>query len=132
MHSRPGALDFATYWLRALDWGYATTDSTIVRNLYLRSCAPCKNFVHNFDFTARRHRHFEGGRIRLTQAVVIGANLANPQPVDITFDVAPLKIMDSQGRVLRRSAGEHLTFRIWVGWTGSRWRVAREAQVVHP
>lgn len=129
--SAPGVVEFATFWVRAIDWGYATTNPNILRGLFLPSCVVCENFLKNFSFTAAHHQHFEGGRVSILQAVLARSDTKNgARAVDVTMKAAPLRIVTDAGVTVRRSRGERVTLRIWARWIRGNWRVAREAQVV--
>jgi hypothetical protein len=130
-HSRFGATEFASYWIEALDWGYATTSANGLQRLFLGQCQVCKNFVDNFRSVAAHRRHFEGGRISIENAVLLHPGpIQNIEAVDLTVSADRLRIVSNAGTTVQRSAAEHLKLRVWVRWTKNDWKVLREAQVV--
>jgi hypothetical protein len=67
-----GATQFARYWFAALDWGYATTSSTLARELYAASCTGCAGFATNIiDSVGTQRRHYRGGRITVSGTEVV-------------------------------------------------------------
>jgi hypothetical protein len=133
MDTQAGAQSFAAYWFRALDWGYATTDSTLARSLYAPICTDCTRFMHNFDAPRRLGHHFRGGRL-----TVIGAKVTRndgrhgaDQAVDVVIDAQALVEMNGAGRIVGRSPAIHnLTYRVWASWTSGRWVVVDTKEVV--
>jgi hypothetical protein len=132
-HSPAGAIAFAVYWFEALDWGYATTSSTLARSLFLPVCTDCERFMSNFDDARQRGIHFRGGRLSISEADIAtndrrhGADNA----ADVTIDVGPLQRIDSRGHVVARGAAtNHVTFRVWLRWTTAAWRVVDFKRVV--
>ncbi|MDT4908366.1 MAG: hypothetical protein QOI69_1607, partial [Pseudonocardiales bacterium] len=95
--NRPvGSLGFATYWMEALDWGYATTDSTLARSLYASSCTGCTRFLHNaIDVIRQRNQHFRGGRISVTATDLVptDGHSGATAIVDVTIQQTALKII---------------------------------------
>jgi hypothetical protein len=126
-NSRAGAAEFARFWFRALDWGYATTDSTLAKSLYLSACTDCARFMRNIlDARARTGRHFKGGRIIVTE-VAIAPNDHDARDaisVDVTANQAALKVLDGHGRVVESTAATSgARFRTWLTWQSDAWAI---------
>jgi hypothetical protein len=127
-----GAVTFAQYWFQALDWGYATTDSTLVHSLYSDSCSECARFAGIFDSTRAAGGHFRGGRIATSSAnLVDDKSHADSMVVDVTFAQTKVQRVDSHGRASSaESADDHVIYRVWIRWLPS-WFVIDLKQVVH-
>jgi hypothetical protein len=133
-NSPAGAAEFARYWFAALDWGYATTDSTLAKSLFASSCTGCARFMRNIlDYTRDHHRHFVGGRLAVVGvAVRTNDHHAHASAVlDVTVVQTALKVVDASGEVVGRApAVDHGSFRTWLRWDGDQWVVADWKQAV--
>ncbi|WP_375497152.1 DUF6318 family protein [uncultured Jatrophihabitans sp.] len=127
LNTAAGADAYARYWMRTLDWAYATTSSAAIRNLYTSSCAGCAAFSRNIiDSTRAANEHFIGGRIVVTDSTVQAndGHAGATAVIDLTFNQTPLKVISASGRQDGEAPSIHAgTFRNWLRWTGSRWTI---------
>lgn len=133
-HNSPaGAAEFARYWFAALDWGYATTDSTLAKMLYAPSCTECARLVAIFDLALRRKAHLEGGRLHVKRVRVasLSSGFGASQTIDVTFAQEPVKELSAAGKVLLSDTGSHSTiYRTWLRRTVDGWTIVDLKQVV--
>jgi hypothetical protein len=132
-HTPDGARLFAEFWLEALDWGYATTDSTLARRLYSPACTDCARFMHNFDDTRRKGHYLMGGRSTITAAYLASNERRHgaEQAVDVTIRVAALIERDQAGHIVSRAVAiPSLTYRVWLAWQHDVWKVVDTKEVV--
>ena len=126
-NSRPGALLFAAYWIQALDWGYATTDSTLAYSLYAPSCDGCTRFLHStIDITRQKNQHFRGGRISVTATDLVptDGHAGATNIVDVTVQQTAMKVISASGAVVESSMPiKDGLFRTWLKWDGATWVV---------
>jgi hypothetical protein len=133
-HTAAGAAIFVSYVIRALDWGYSTTDSSIVKPLYADECVPCAKQVAAFDGVKSSGRRFRGGHLNVDS--VGGAPLdpkrANAeQAVDITFDVEALSVLDAQGKAVEGPyPAARDTVRFYLSWNSGGWKIVYSINVV--
>lgn len=123
-NSRLGAVTFADFWFKALDWGYATTDSTLARTLYSRECSDCARFVGIFDRTKSAGNHFLGGRTRVTRKQIITDDSRHPGStvVDALLTADRLRVVTPAGKVIENDPPvSDLRYRLWLRWASSRW-----------
>jgi Family of unknown function (DUF6318) len=128
-----GALAFADYWMRTLDWGYATTDSTLAKSAFVDSCSNCAVLVKQFDDARAKGRHFRGGRSRVSSSSLQTNDHHNDATAvdDVTISTQPVRVLDSAGRVVDSApANGTLTFRTWLKWRAIGWRVVDWKEVV--
>lgn len=114
------------YWFQALDWGYATTDSTLAKTLYLPECSDCARFMINFDDARAKQEHFKGGRITVLSARIASGDKrhAGATPVDVTISSGALRTLTASSRTVDSSPPfPKLLYRVWVRWTGMYWRL---------
>jgi len=64
-HTQEGALAFAGYFIRALDWSIATTDPSILVPISSPSCAACSSYISRLNSLRRAHGYLQGGRLKL-------------------------------------------------------------------
>ena len=133
-HSTVGALQFAALWLRALDWGYATTDSTLARRLFGTGCAECGRFANNFDRAKAEGDHFTGGRLSYRSSTLVHDDNRHPGTtvVDIVFNQEAIRIVSGDGKTKETEKQQlNVRYREWLSWTsGSGWSVQDFQQVV--
>jgi hypothetical protein len=128
-----GADVFARYWIEALDWGYATTDSTLAKSLYVSSCTNCSRFVSGeFDSVASKGEHYQGGRLSISasEAQKNDHHLGATSVTDVTVSQAKLAVVSSSGDIVEKTAATpSIRYRVWLRWSGD-WHVVDWKQVV--
>jgi hypothetical protein len=67
-HTQEGALAFAGYFIRALDWSIATTDPQLLVPISDPACVACGNYVKEIRDVRARGGYIRGGRISLSAA----------------------------------------------------------------
>ncbi|PZS16155.1 MAG: hypothetical protein DLM57_10960 [Pseudonocardiales bacterium] len=129
-----GADAFARYWIQALDWGYATTDSTLAKSLFAPSCTGCARFLRNFiDLIRQQHQHYRGGRIAVTGTELMPTDhhAGSTEIVDVTVQQGGLKVISASGAVIESAPQiENDVFRTWLRWDGHSWVVVDWKRVV--
>lgn len=131
--SAVGAAEFAKYFMEALDWGYATTDSTLAKSLYAPSCSDCALAMRTFDEVRAKNEHFRGGRVAISKWFIAPNDHRNgaTEAVDVTFSAQSLEVIDSSGKVVESDpAVKSMTFRFWLRWYGTNWLVVQKGRVV--
>ncbi len=62
-HDSGGAIAFAGYFYRALDWSIATTNANLLRSISSPDCNQCQQYIREIDAFAATGGHSEGGRL---------------------------------------------------------------------
>jgi hypothetical protein len=70
-HSSAGALLFAGYYFKALDWSIATNDPFLVQAISASTCQACRRVIDGFRDLRARNAHLKGGRISLKTAKLV-------------------------------------------------------------
>jgi hypothetical protein len=127
-HSPDGAKAFAEFFIKTIDWGYATTSSAYMRHYFDHRCAGCRQFADGFDVTLRKHDHYIGGRIMTQDSTVSGRPLAPRTDVTVIsrFDILSIEKIDSSGHVLAADgahSGER--FETSLVWRADSWTVGQ-------
>jgi hypothetical protein len=119
-HTADGARAFAEFFIKTIDWGYATTSSAYMRHFFVNDCATCRNFAQLFDESRRAHQHFVGGRITPGSAYVRRGRLV--PVVAVPFAISAFAQMTATGHVIQADrAHDHERFDVTCRWSGSNW-----------
>lgn len=125
-HTPDGAKAFAEFFIKTIDWGYATTSSAYMRHHFTHACIGCRSTADAIDKARRKNHHFIGDRITIRAAEMVG--LAPDRPVALaTFDVTSAEAVDMLGNYV--DAAPALTGfreRITLSWRAGRWLVLSE------
>jgi hypothetical protein len=123
-NSNAGAIAFAEYWERTIDWGYATVDSSLARSAFSPACAECTRFMKSvFDSAHANGTRFGGGRFQIRGAILQRNDHHNgaTDVVDVTYAVQALQVSDRTGKTLGIvPADDHIIDRVWMRWLGGR------------
>lgn len=132
-HTPEGARAFAEFFIKTIDWGYATTSSTYMRHYFQKSCIECANVVEGIDRVRNAHEHFVGDRFTIIRSAATKAHSAglSESLVWPKFNVSSGEIVTSQGKFVDGDAAhpgyqEEVTLR----WSDNAWTVTR--MVPHP
>lgn len=124
-HTRAGAVAFAEFFIKTIDWGYATTNSAYMRHYFADSCTVCAGLAKGLEEQASNGNHFIGDRFTIQPAsdVRSGGAHAAEYTAQLTFDVTSSELLDKQGQFIDGEPA--LTARTDVGarWAGSKWQV---------
>jgi hypothetical protein len=90
--------------------------------------------MKNFDEPRTKGLHFHGGRV-----VVIGAALVHDDnhytadaAIDVTIQVTALQTRNASGAVVGSTpAIPSITYRLWLDWVKSGWKVAESKHAVY-
>jgi hypothetical protein len=100
--TQAGANAFAEFYMRTLDWAYATTNPSYMKHYTAPSCGLCTGLATGISKTAAEKHWYLGGRLTIHPATAtpIGPVTA---PADycsiVKFDVTAFSTVDSTGKV---------------------------------
>lgn len=66
--SQAGANAFAEFFMKTLDWAYATTNPAYMKHYYASSCGLCSGIATGITKTAAASHWYEGGRLTVRSA----------------------------------------------------------------
>jgi hypothetical protein len=124
--SQAGANAFAEFFMRTLDWMYATTNPSYVKHYYSASCGLCSGLTTGMTKTAAQKHWYEGGRFTVHPAS--GTAIA---PVTAPADYcSTLKVDTTAASVVNQTAkifngdGAHsgLSFKICLKYAAAAWQ----------
>jgi hypothetical protein len=93
-----GAISFAGYFYRALDWSIATSNPNLLRPISAASCAPCSRYINEIDAFAAAGGHSEGARVTAFQFAPAQGNLVKSDfVVQVTLNQMPQVLVSADG-----------------------------------
>lgn len=124
-HTPQGAIAFAGYYVHALDWSFATTDSYLLHGLSTSECTICTSHITAIERAAQANEHIQGGRAVLLEAgIVAGSSNVNSE------EMVRVKARQDSGRVLKAngeaadkiSGGTDSTI-YYLRWSNGGWKI---------
>lgn len=129
-HTPTGALLFADYFVRALDWSVATNDTYLLAQISAPSCTACQRDINAVVTLRREGAHERGGRTKLISSqLVAGAFKVRADYVVeiVTKDDAIVVVRpEAAPSTVAPAVARDRSF-VFVSWHGGRWRVVEEA-----
>lgn len=126
-HTGRGAQAFAGFFIKTIDWGYATTSSKYMRHYYAPTCSSCAAVDRSLATAAKLHHRYEGARFTTTRtALARHATYGGAEfTALITFDITSFEEVTKAGKFVRAD-GAHQGWRyeVSVRWSASKWVVA--------
>jgi len=123
--TQAGANAFAEFFMKTLDWAYATTNPSYMKHYSGASCGLCNGLAVGITKTAARHLWYEGGRFSIHRAssTVIAPVTA---PADfcslVSLDVTAESVIDSTGKIYNGDgAYSDLRFKLCAKGTSDSW-----------
>jgi Family of unknown function (DUF6318) len=125
-HTAAGARSFATYYVRALDWGIATTDPYLITQLSAASCAVCQGYVQSLTAMRGKGDSLRGARMQVVSAKIMTGQL--PVKADygvqlVVSEQAGVAVpAGSEAPAVAAHVGQDYT-RVYVSWASDGWQV---------
>lgn len=121
-HTRAGAVAFAEFFIKTIDWGFATTSGAYVRHYYAPTCIECASHADSLDATRRAGHRYLGGRFTIRGAA--GSGSPDEVTVEIRFDLSSVEIVDSTNQFINGGpAKTNLSEAVSVAWRHGQWLV---------
>jgi hypothetical protein len=128
-HAVTGAILFARYYVLALDWSIATTDSYLVRAISLPSCKACARVVAFIARLRRDHEVLHGGRL-VPERAEEAQGVFNFK-ADVVVRIRAVESAETRagpsGTPTPVAGRSTTTSLIFLDWTAAGWRVAEVA-----
>jgi Family of unknown function (DUF6318) len=124
-HTADGAKAFAEFFIKTIDWGYATMSGAYLRHYEAPACTTCRSLADGIDADRRQGRKYIGGRL---SRVVSSGKQTQRQIVRV--NATSFEEVDQDGRFVtgdRAYTGQEFELRI--EWLESGWRVTHIAVV---
>jgi hypothetical protein len=131
--TQAGANAFAEFFMRTLDWAYATTNPSYMKHYTGPSCGLCTGLATGISKTAAQRHWYLGGRLTVHPATAtpIGPVTA---PADycsiVTVDSTAQSVVDRTGTVFNDEAAHpNLRWKVCATSSASRWQATYLAGV---
>ena len=130
-HTRAGAVAFAEFFIKTMDWGYASVSSTYMRHYFTEACTICDGLADGIDGIRQKHQHVYGNRFSIKPGnVADGGRNAAQYSIDVNCDVTSGEITDGQGQFVDGQPALHIVERVGLRWYGDKWMVVSLLAVV--
>jgi hypothetical protein len=122
-----GALAFAAYYYKALDWSIATTNPNLLRNISATTCTACQSFIQGLDALAATGGYSQGGRGYVTQFVIVKDTFVNADyTVKVTVRQENETIVNPGAAPTTYPYGSKPAINyLYMDWKGSRWQAVQ-------
>jgi hypothetical protein len=130
-HTAAGAKAFAVFFIKTIDWAYATTSTTYMRHYFDNVCIGCKSIARAIDGARTKNRRFIGDRFKIRSSTF--SSRSGPHDaqasVSVRLDVSRGEVVDHTGRfVSKEPALLNYGEEVFLRWLRA-WRVV-ELEVV--
>jgi hypothetical protein len=123
--TQAGANAFAEFFMRTLDWAYATTNPSYMNHYIGPSCGLCNGLATGLSKTAAQRHWYLGGRLTIhpAKATPIGPVTA---PADycstVSVDITATSVVDKTGKVFNgQGALVKQSFKLCVKASSTSW-----------
>jgi hypothetical protein len=121
-HTRAGAKAFAVFFIKTIDWGFATLNGSYIRHFSLAACTGCATFADGMDRDRKAGHRYIGGRIAIAAARV---DALSPPIAVVRFAEAAYTEVDRLGHLVSADGAHHgERFDVHLRWRRS-WQVFR-------
>jgi hypothetical protein len=124
-HTADGAIAFAAYFYRALDWSIATTDPYLLRQISAPTCGSCNTYIDGIEKVKLAGGYSTGARITVDSVGRVNDTLV---PAEYVFQIE----LHQSAQVLTTGAGaapttypdtgKQDTNDLYVGWGPNGWQ----------
>jgi hypothetical protein len=131
--TQAGANAFAEFFMKTLDWAYATTNPSYMKHYYGPTCGQCSGLSTGITKTAASRHWYEGGR--LTVHTPVAAAIAPvTAPADFcsltVVDLTATTVVDQTGKIFNGAgAATGLRFKLCAKSDEDQWRVSYLARL---
>lgn len=121
-HTAAGAKAFAEFFVRTIDWGFATMSGTYIRHYAPPSCLGCKQFADGIDRARAAHHTYVGGWFTITGSTA-RSYTASTASIAVRYDSLSFEEVDQLGKGISADPAQtNQTFIVDLAWTPSGWR----------
>ena len=125
-----GALSFAVYYYRALDWSLATTDPYLLAQISAASCQTCRSHIEAISHLRSKSGHIQGGRIRVNSASLVDRReqIKSDYVIELKTSQEATVFVNPDGTKTAGPPASTGVSYVLVSWTHGRWTVVEESE----
>lgn len=127
-HSAAGAKAFAEFFIRTIDWGFATMSGAYIRHFSAPECDSCASLANGIDKDRRAGDRYIGGRTTVRSSRVLAHPVASGAQitVSVVVDVQAFEQMAHGGKPVTAEGAHHgETFEVSLRGVSSGWQVVK-------
>lgn len=127
-HTPAGALAFAEYYMRALDWSFATNDPYLLKQISSPTCPACDRYIAALDGLAQSE-HLTGSRITIISDRLVTGTFKVKSDAVVEFvlnDEAAVLVKPSAPPTTVAPAVSHDESLVFVSWMSGAWKIVEE------
>jgi hypothetical protein len=125
--TQEGANAFAEFFMKTLDWAYATTNPSYMKHYYGSTCGLCSGIATGMAKTAAKQEWYEGGRLRIRSSrnASIGEVTAPARYcTTVIVDIGTTSVTDRTGKIITgQGALFNQSFKLCEDRDTTAWRV---------
>lgn len=125
-HTPAGALAFANYYFKSLDWSTATTDPYLLKQISSLSCRACTRAINGLDALRAEGGHVRHGRISVVSARLVAGifKVKSDRVVEVAVNEEPVVLIrPSSPPSTSAPAVTRDVSLVFVSWLSGRWNV---------
>ncbi len=124
-HSAIGAHEFAVYYIRALDWSTATSDSYLLQRISAPSCKSCKISIDSLNNLQTDGAYVASGRYKIDSAETISGtgDVKADYVIKFVLTQEPVTVVHPTATNTVTSKSQTFTAYVYVSWLRGRWQV---------
>jgi hypothetical protein len=132
VRSQSGANAFAEFFMRTLDWAYATTNPSYMKHYYASSCGQCNGLATGIRNTQLDLHWYLGGRLTVHSATATGIAPVSA-PADfcaaLRVDITATSVVDKTGKIFNGDGAYNADhFKLCAKMTSSSWKMTYMAR----
>jgi hypothetical protein len=124
-HTRIGALEFAVYYIKALDWGTATADPFLLEQISAPTCKSCKISIDAMRNLEAEGGKVEGGRYKIESVETLDGTGSVKADYAIKFVLTqdPIVVVHPTATNTVTTKRETFVSEVYISWVRGRWLV---------
>jgi hypothetical protein len=126
LHSAPGGVAFAKFFIQTMDWAFASTNGSYMRKYYQYSCTTCRSVADGVDRSRAAGIHYIGDRSTNISGVAESADPTRVSDlrVKVTFNVTAGESVGEDGKPVHAEPPQHgFIEMVYLAWVDNRWTV---------
>jgi hypothetical protein len=121
-HTAAGAKAFAEFFIKTIDWGYATIDGSYIRHHSSANCISCASLADGLDKDRAAGRRYLGGRLAIIESSPVARGWQHGEVV--AANGTAFEVVTRSGKpVSAEPAHPHLRYTVTLEWANDHWLV---------
>ncbi len=125
-HTSEGALAFASYFIKALDWSLATTDPYLLQEISAPTCKSCAEHINAILDLDRHGGVLIGGRLQLNSARLVSGKFKISSEYQVEIDVSQVALQIQAPTTMSSAPAQRSKSVLFLSWNGTGWTVLEQ------